>query len=282
MTIMVFKDGEWKENRDFKVHAGGGIKTAKSVNVFKDGEWHDVWPPRPPKIIRILGNVGSIVLESYFQSHAIYRGDNVKIIVGYEDGSDAYIGGDDINTYAIDTGDLRIYGNVELMVLSGAYIMGMGGKGGKGGGYDVESATEGGRGGPAICVRSTSAGKFSIDNRGFLFGGGKGGKGGERNFEHYGTLKIQGGGGGGGGAGYGVGGLGGTRSPQYGSSGSKGGTGSLYGGGSGGKGGQYDLNTGGKAGKPGEKGGAYGDGIAITGNTYIKWINKGTIKGAVI
>jgi hypothetical protein len=166
---------------------------------------------------------------------------------------------------------------IHIVINAGAYIVGMGGKGG-----NSTASTIGGNGsggGPAMLIAAGTGATIDITNNGVIGGGGGGGAG------AYGFSGLSGGGGGGG-AGYGPGGsatTGGNGSP-----------GTVSTGGSPGPG-QVALGTppggaGGNLGQPGVvssnfpggywSGAAGSAGAATAGKANATWLVTGTIYGA--
>lgn len=158
-------------------------------------------------------------------------------------------------------GDWPDFVDLTLIIVAGSSVLG---RGGNGGSYPKTGSA----GGTALYTRYP----ISIENNGRIAGGGGGG--GSGIFFDPSEIHIQSGGGGGG-AGYppGAGGIGFTQNGQPGTT-SSGGAGGAAGPGSGGNGG--NLAQAGSAGS--FNGGAAGR--AVDGDSYINWINLGTIIGA--
>lgn len=213
-----------------------------------------------------------------------------------------------VRSYSPDFAALNISGsfpNGIKVVIDSATIVGCGGFGGNGAGFDAYgnnmAGTAGGRGGPAIWCGTS----VSIENLGWILGGGGGGGGGAAtyvgvyNAKDYTTYYLSGGGGGGGmdwiQSSYGTSGT----SPS-GHRGGNGGYGNSSNPGSGGQGGLYSgfrAGSGGNGGSWGAPGVAGGDtsgtgaavprtsggagGSALLGNRHITWISYGTRLGAI-
>lgn len=139
--------------------------------------------------------------------------------------------------------------NVNLIIQSGATVVGRGGKGGNG---RNNGNINGGTGGPAVSLGASSINKIIVTlHSNTVFGGGGGGGGGGDDDSTRG--KRAGGGGGGGGAGYG------TAGSNGGSKSSNGGNGSHRVGGGGGAGGHVKIKWGSDArGDAGASGGGIG------------------------
>jgi len=189
---------------------------------------------------------------------------------------------------------------ISLIIESGAVVAGRGGTGGRGADYNDSGGGIGGKGGD--CANFEYG--ITIDNQGVISVGSGGGGGGGTGSDGF----LSGvGGGGGGGFPHGEGGLHGTEygfgdvqtvpqngfngtstdSGNGGQGGRKSDDGDFGQGGSGGKGGiayaQIGSTGGTGAGEDfnfGGLGGAAGDN-AIAGNSFITWVNTGTIYGAI-
>jgi hypothetical protein len=185
------------------------------------------------------------------------------------------------------------------------FIVGRGGNGGQGGGFDNTTpvpGSAGSAGGLALSVASA----LTLANAGTIAGGGGGGGGGRGVRDEAKGAWLAGGGGGGGGRSSqtnSIGGAGGTAiNGAVNSPGSPGGNGTVNSAGSGGAGGVNNRNTaapggnGGGWGAPGNAGsadftgswvqlvGPYGGGAAggaISGNSNITYISTGTRLGAI-
>lgn len=175
------------------------------------------------------------------------------------------IGSTSTTAYALDTGTWPTGTTLQLIIGSGAYVVGKGGDGGgNGGGLDLGGAP-GSPGGPALCLRIPT----TISNTGIIAGGG----------------------GGGGGANDGIGGVdspfgGGGAGDLPGNAG-KAWAGTLTTGGIAHRdasGGDGTPGNGGALGSDGKTGGRVGGtaGIAITGGAYATYATTGTIIGSIL
>lgn len=214
-----------------------------------------------------------------------------------------------VRSYSPDVAALNINGSFPggiKVVSDGAYIVGCGGAGGTGAGFNTNgtnvAGTAGGGGGPALWCSTP----VSIENAGWILGGGGGGGGGAAT--HVGvsdgknsvTYYLSGGGGGGGmdwvQSSYGPSGATPTNAYRGGNGGygnnaspGSGGQGGLYNGvrgGSGGNGGSWGASgvaggdpSGSSAVVPGTFAGAGGS--AVLGDHFITWLYYGTRMGAI-
>lgn len=159
------------------------------------------------------------------------------------------------------------------------FILGMGGRGGNGGGRDANGQV-GYVGGQAIYVSTA----VSIRNAGTIAGGGGGGGGGRGVYSEY---NSGGGGGGGGGRSSGAANSAGGTGNTYGKDGSNGASGTLsnYGNGGAGGGDGYAGGRGGTWGSSGVAGGSSSagglGGYAVNGNGYVTWLQTGTRYGGL-
>lgn len=218
-----------------------------------------------------------------------------------------------VRSYSPDYAALNIGGsfpNGIKVVIDGAAIVGCGGFGGNGAGYNPNTSTKagtvGGSGGPALLVGTANV---TIENLGWILGGGGGGGGGAAGYvsvytdkSNYNVYMSGGGGGGGMDWVYSLYGSAGTVPSFSGHPGDNGGSGSSASPGSGGLGGSYNgsarAGNGGNGGSWGAAGSAGTDtingvyrhiastsggagGSAVLGNRYITWISYGTRLGAI-
>lgn len=212
--------------------------------------------------------------------------------------SGVYVSSNSTGTPAFDTGVTFPAGSLLSLNCSGAFIVGMGGAGGTGGGSPPLGwpATAGSGSNGGLALRAQHA--ISINNSGGTIGGGGGGGGGGgheifSDGKNPQTFPYGGGGGGGGRTGT-------TNSPggggggSYMGNGATGGAGTLSAAGSGGNGGGGETHRGGNGGAWGAAGagGVGGNGgsspgpggsggAAVSGNSNITWINTGTRLGAI-
>lgn len=189
--------------------------------------------------------------------------------------SNIVIGSSSVHTPAFITGSGWPATSVlNLVIESGAYIVGAGGAGGPSGGGGASYIGGAGQiGGDALKALAS----ITVTNNGTIAGGGGGGSGG--NGVYMGDVA---GGGGGGGAGSIIG----IAGPGQGGGGINGSPGTLTTGGSGGYGGSGGT-AGGAGGALGANGGASGSaggvgGAAVTGNSFITWAVNGIKLGTVI
>lgn len=214
-----------------------------------------------------------------------------------------------VRSYSPDFAALNISGSFPggiKVVIDSATIVGCGGFGGNGAGFDAYgnnmAGTAGGRGGPAIWCNTN----LSIENLGWILGGGGGGGGGAATLAGASdgksgvTYYYLSGGGGGGGMDWVQSSYGTSGTSPSGHRGGNGGYGNNANPGSGGQGGLYSglrAGSGGNGGSWGAPGGAGGDpsgssavvprtsggagGSAVLGNSYITWIYYGNRLGAI-
>lgn len=278
MSELVKINGKWISTEKQLVRHEDTWKTIDTKYYKHNDVWSLVY--QDLKEFYILEDTKRLHLENWLKEQNCTSG---IVIIHVGDGSkDVYIGSTSTAYYALQTGNLRNFEKVTLVISPKGYIVGAGGRGGTGANAP---STGGAGGGGATAMRITSP--ITIDNKGVI-GGGGGGGGGSGGYQYNATIHRGGGGGGGqgdiGGAGGGTqggpGGWSGTRTgPGRGglSSGS-------HNGGDGGA-----LGVAGKEGASnpnpyyGSKGGPGGPpGYAITGNSNVTWINQGTIYGGLI
>jgi uncharacterized repeat protein (TIGR01451 family) len=215
-------------------------------------------------------------------------------------GSGVVIGSASTGAYAFDTGAFPA-GSV-LQITNNGIIVGAGGAGGPGGGYDARPkcaapvGPPGGTGGPAFHAQFP----VILANNGSIWGGGGGGGGGGGSyFAHPGHVPgYTSGGGGGGGAGSVPGAGGGPDTAITNFSFELGSPGTISGGGVGGWGANVNVPYGqaGSGGGPGQPGsvGQPGDhqpcntggvggaaGVAVVGNALVSWSPGGDLRGAL-
>lgn len=256
--------------------------------------------------------------ESVYPDYVSQPGDTINIIVR----SGVIVSASKFSLYSILVYAFSNYypdSSLKLIIESGAWVVGRGGVGGKGGygevwypipptGYSFWDTNPPGDGGDGFDAIRVSASSIDIENHGVIGGGGGGGGGGRAGIDVSGDYDVLTGGGGGGGAGL-LSGPGGARGDgdalddvHYGQNGAfgtidNGGAGGLGGrssilGGTGGAGG--DLGQPGQDGAhgyttdsgpdldngPGGSGGQPGKAIRVGNGGSVTYTLKGDIRGA--